>query len=197
VLALMFVLLAAIRDAPQLERTLGFHLGDIDSLYVIAELEPGGVLHRAGFEVGDRPVAISGGRAGFYALLRDVGKKDVVVRVRRGDRELQLIIPFDDPREKPMKVGGEVKPPVVLHRVDPNLESCMRGRPLRVKGIPILSAIITRDGTMKDVRLLKPSDPCIDQAFLDAAKQWRFRPGIFRGKPVAVEYNLTLHIHYR
>jgi TonB family protein len=57
----------------------------------------------------------------------------------------------------------------------------------------ILEAIIDRDGSVRDVRVLKPLPNGLDQAAMDAVRQWRFKPGTHNGEPVAVFYNLTVN----
>jgi len=97
----------------------------------------------------------------------------------------------------PMTVGGEVTAPVVIRRPELQFEQCTRGGKLRVGGIPILEAVIDADGAPRDVRLVKGIEPCIDAAFLDSIRQSRFKPGMYRGKPVPTIMNYTLHIHLR
>lgn len=75
--------------APRLERELGFTLDERG----IATIERGGVFHRAGFEVGDRPAGFVHGIYGFYDALQHVRNRDVSIRVLRGDRSVQLVIP--------------------------------------------------------------------------------------------------------
>ena len=95
-----------------------------------------------------------------------------------------------------MRVGGEVEAPVVLHRVEPNFESCQKKK-IRLSGVPIIEAIIDERGTIREARILKSSHECIDEATLAAIRQWRFRPGTYRGKPVPVVFNLSVRINWR
>jgi protein TonB len=63
----------------------------------------------------------------------------------------------------------------------------------RISGIVIVEAIISRDGTVKDVRVLKPLPFGLDQAAVDAVKQWTFKPASLNGQPVDVLFNLTIN----
>lgn len=99
--------------------------------------------------------------------------------------------PFNVPRPA-VRVGGDVKPPRVIHRVEPQFESCGE---VTVGGVPILEAIIDVDGTVRELRLLKPIHPCLDRTVVEALKQWRFEPGTLHGRPVPTIYNMTVHIH--
>jgi TonB family protein len=88
-------------------------------------------------------------------------------------------------------VGGDVKAPVVINRVEPIYPE--EARKARITGIVIVKAIISRDGVVKDVQVLKPLPFGLDQAAVDAVKQWTFKPATLAGKPVDVYFNLTIN----
>lgn len=95
----------------------------------------------------------------------------------------------------PMSVGGDVKPPRMLNHPSTDYNECRaKGRPLRMA---ILEVVIGVDGRARDVRMLKPVDQCVERTVLEVVQQMRFQPGTYRGKPVAVRYNLTISPHYR
>lgn len=88
------------------------------------------------------------------------------------------------------RVGGDVKAPVVLHRVEPMYTD--EARKARVSGIVIVQAIIDKSGNVRDVQVLKPLPFGLDQAAVDAVKQWKFAPATRNGEPVDVIFNLTV-----
>ena len=90
-----------------------------------------------------------------------------------------------------LRVGGDVKAPVVLQRVDPVYPE--EARKARISGIVILEAIIDHTGAVKDVTVLKPLPFGLSEAAVDAVKQWTFAPGTLNGKPVDVLFNLTMN----
>jgi outer membrane biosynthesis protein TonB len=53
-----------------------------------------------------------------------------------------------------LRVGGAVKAPVVLERVE--IVYPVRAREARVQGVVVVEAVIGRDGRVRDVRVLKP-----------------------------------------
>ncbi len=53
-----------------------------------------------------------------------------------------------------------------------------------VQGTVVVAALVCRDGQVLDTRILK-SVPMLDQAASDAVRQWRFRPALRDGMPVA------------
>jgi protein TonB len=49
-----------------------------------------------------------------------------------------------------------------------------------------LKIIISKTGTVDDVRVVS-GDAMLQQAAIDAVKQWRYQPYVLDGKPVEVE----------
>ena len=68
------------------------------------------------------------------------------------------------------------------------------GNTLRVRGVTIFQAVITKEGRVRDLRFLKLGAPELAEPIRDAVKSWRFKPATLHGEPVAVYYNMTLHI---
>jgi TonB family protein len=91
----------------------------------------------------------------------------------------------------PYRVGGDVKAPVVLSHVDPVYPPEARAN--RISGIVMVEAVIDQNGDVRDVKVLKPLPHGLDQAAVDAVKQWKFRPGTMAGKPVDVIFNLMVN----
>lgn len=91
----------------------------------------------------------------------------------------------------PLRVGGDVKAPIVISRVEPMYTA--EARAARVSGVVIVEAIIGKDGLVKNVEILKPLPFGLDQAAADAVKQWVFKPGTLNGEPVDVIFNMTVN----
>lgn len=92
--------------------------------------------------------------------------------------------------EVPLRVGGDVKAPVVLKRVEP--VRTPEAVAARISGVVILEAVIDRTGHVTSANVLKPLPFGLDKAAVDAVKQWVFRPGTLNGEPVTVLFNLTV-----
>lgn len=90
----------------------------------------------------------------------------------------------------PYRVGEDVKAPVVINRVEPIYPAEARAN--RIAGIVVVETVIDRNGKVRDVTVLKPLPYGLDQAAVDAVKQWTFRPGTMDGRPVDVIFNLTV-----
>jgi 2,3-bisphosphoglycerate-dependent phosphoglycerate mutase len=97
---------------------------------------------------------------------------------------------FGQEATPPYRIGGDVKAPVVISRVEPVYPAEARAH--GVSGLVILEAVIDRDGKARDVKILKPLPFGVDQAAVDAVKQWKFSPGTRNGEPVDVLINLTV-----
>lgn len=93
------------------------------------------------------------------------------------------------PEEEALRVSGSVTRPQLLFRSRP--EYTIEARKARLQGTVICEAVIDRDGCVQQARVLKGLPMGLDQAALDAIKQWVFLPARLDGKPVAVFYVLT------
>ena len=62
----------------------------------------------------------------------------------------------------------------------------------RVQGVVIVEATIGPDGRVSDARVLR-SIPLLDQAALDAVRQWVFTPTLLNGVPVPVIMTVTVN----
>ena len=62
----------------------------------------------------------------------------------------------------------------------------------RVTGTVVARLAIAPDGRVKSARIIK-SIPLLDQATLDAVKQWTFKPGTVDGKPVEMQADFTVN----
>ncbi len=62
----------------------------------------------------------------------------------------------------------------------------------RVEGVVILEAVIDAEGRVESVRVLR-SIPLLDQAAMDAVRQWRFTPTRLNGAPVPIVMTVTVN----
>jgi TonB family protein len=92
--------------------------------------------------------------------------------------------------ERAVRVGGPVKPPQNTLDVKPVYPQ--DAQDARVEGIVILEAKIGPDGKVADAKIVR-SVPLLDQAALDAVKQWEFVPTVVEGKAVAVVMTITVN----
>lgn len=89
----------------------------------------------------------------------------------------------------PVRVGGDLKAPALLERVEPEYPPlAIRAK---VQGVVILEALVDRDGRVESVRVLR-SIPLLDNAAIAAVRQWRYSPLLLNGQPERFVLTVTL-----
>ena len=83
----------------------------------------------------------------------------------------------------------EIKEPTRLKQVSPVYPKAALDA--GVQGAVVLEATVGEDGKVRNVRVLK-SIPLLDQAAIDALKQWEYAPGTRNGVAVATEVTVTI-----
>lgn len=91
--------------------------------------------------------------------------------------------------KEPVRVGGVIQPPTRLVNVNPVYPPIALAS--RREGIVILEALIAEDGSIRDVRLLRPA-PLFEEAAIAAVRQWRFSPTLLNGEPVPLVMTVTV-----
>jgi len=98
--------------------------------------------------------------------------------------------PPPPPPQGPMRISNGMQPPRRLVNVDPVYPRV--AQTARVEGVVILEATIDSRGRVMDVRVLR-SVPLLDQAAVDAVRQWIYTPTLLNGVPVPVVMTVTLN----
>lgn len=91
--------------------------------------------------------------------------------------------------EQPMPKSFEE--PKVLKRTEPDYPA--EARAAGVGGTVVLETQIREDGSLGDIRVVRPLGYGLDEAAIAAVKQWKFKPGKKDGKPVSVIYAVTVN----
>ena len=87
-----------------------------------------------------------------------------------------------------------MEPPRRVVNVDPVYPSL--AQTAHKEGVVILEATIDARGRVMDVRVLR-SLPLLDQAAVDAVKQWIYTPALLNGTPVPVVVTVTVNFELR
>jgi TonB family protein len=95
-----------------------------------------------------------------------------------------------DASDPPLRVGGTIKPPVKLKSV--NAVYPIDAQEAKVQGVVIIEARIERDGTVGRARVLR-SIPMLDDAAVEAVRQWEFAPTLLNGAPMPVMMTVTVN----
>lgn len=101
------------------------------------------------------------------------------------------VAPPPPPPTGPLRVGGDVKAPVIVHRADPNYTESARSA--RIAGIVIVEAIIDKNGNVDEVKVVKGLPMGLAEEAERAVRKWKFKPGTRNGQAVATIFNLTVN----
>jgi len=91
---------------------------------------------------------------------------------------------------KPLHIGGAMSPPTKIHDVRPVYPA--EAQAAGIQGVVILEALVDKTGHVASARVLR-SVPLLDQAALDAVRQWEYQPVLLNGAPVNVVMTLTVN----
>jgi TonB family protein len=90
-----------------------------------------------------------------------------------------------DLEQRLSSVDDELTPPFPVIKVDPKyVASAVREQ---IQGIVVFYAVISDDGILSKLRLVRGVDERLDAAAGEALKKWEFRAAMKNGKAVAVE----------
>ncbi len=94
----------------------------------------------------------------------------------------------------PVPARSLLRPPVRVRDVAPVYPEA--ARLARIEGTVIIEAVIGVSGDVTDVRVLR-SRPLLDQAALDAVRQWKYVPTLLNEVPVPVVMTVTVTFSLR
>ena len=90
----------------------------------------------------------------------------------------------------PVRIGGQVRMPTLIRRVEPTYPPSAVSA--RLQGVVILEAIVNEEGTVKEVKVLRSVNPLLDREALTAVRQWRYQPVVLNGTPVPFVLTVSL-----
>ena len=89
----------------------------------------------------------------------------------------------------PVKVADLPVPPHKIVDVRPIYPD--HARLARIEGVVIMEAVLDPSGHVTQLRVIR-SVPMLDQAAMNAVRQWRYTPTMYYGKPVSVLMTITI-----
>jgi protein TonB len=92
----------------------------------------------------------------------------------------------------PVRIGGQVTAPALLHRVEPVYPDV--AAVAQLSGIVILEAAVNTEGCVESVKVLRSRHLLLDKASTDALIQWRYSPLVLNG--VATPFVLTVTFNF-
>jgi protein TonB len=94
---------------------------------------------------------------------------------------------------KRIRVGGQVEAAKLIYQPKPEYPPL--AKMARIQGTVRLEAIISKDGTIQDLKVLS-GHPLLVKSALEAVQRWRYQPTLLNGEPVEVvteiDVNFTL-----
>lgn len=94
----------------------------------------------------------------------------------------------------PIRVGGRIQPPRKIRHVDPAYPDLARRA--GIAGVVLLECVIDRDGLVQRVQVLS-GHPLLNEAAMNAVRQWAYTPTRLNGVPVAVIMTVTIRFTTR
>jgi TonB family protein len=96
--------------------------------------------------------------------------------------------------QMPVHIGGEIKPPSKLKNVAARYPP--EALAAKVQGVVILELLVDAQGTVRDLKVMR-SVPMLDEAAMEAVRQWTFTPTLLNGNPVPVLLTVTVNFTLR
>jgi TonB family protein len=95
----------------------------------------------------------------------------------------------------PYRIGGDVRPPTVISRVEPQYSP--EARAARYQGTVVVGATIGTDGIVQSISIVRSLGMGLDEAAVEALKQWKFSPALKNDTPVPVSLNIEVNFNLR
>jgi TonB family protein len=135
-----------------------------------------------------KELAVAAKAAGDKASAEAIAGKaqaDAIAAKEKADAEAR-----EKARAAAVRVGGKIKAPTKIKDVMPVYPAAAKSA--GVQGAVIIEAMIGADGKVQDAKVLR-SVSTLDQAALDAVRQWEFTPTRLNGVPVPVVMTVTVN----
>ena len=89
-----------------------------------------------------------------------------------------------------VRVSQGVSTGLLIRKITPNYPPL--ARQARIQGQVVLQAEISKEGTIQNLQLIS-GHPMLAPAAIEAVKQWRYKPYLLNGEPVAVETQVVVN----
>jgi periplasmic protein TonB len=90
-----------------------------------------------------------------------------------------------------LHVGGGVSAPILIY--DPDPEFSDEARRAKYQGICVVGLIVDAQGNPQDVKIVRPLGMGLDEKALAAVRQYKFKPALYKGHPVAVVIDVEVN----
>ena len=134
-----------------------------------------------------KELAVAAKAAGDKAAADAVAAKEKADAIAA--KEIAAAAAREKAKASAIRVGGKISPPIKMNDVKPVYPEIARNA--GVTGVVIIEATVGADGKVIDAKVLR-SVPLLDQAALDAVRQWEYSPTLLNGVPVPVVMTVTI-----
>jgi TonB family protein len=147
--------------------------------------------------VGGIPGGVSGGKSGEIARGILGGTSGGVPGGVVGGR-LSSVGPVAPPpppkpvKRDPIQIGGNVQESKLIRRVEPVYPEL--AKKARVQGKVTLKISVDEEGNVADVSVIE-GHPLLDEAAINAVRQWKYSPTFLNGKPVSVMATVSVEFN--
>ena len=93
--------------------------------------------------------------------------------------------------QAPVRTGGQIKTPALLHRVEPVYPDLAAAA--HVTGMVILEAVVDSTGCVETVKVLRSVHSLLDREAVAALKQWKYTPLVLNGLPTPFVLTVTFN----
>ena len=104
--------------------------------------------------------------------------------------------PAPQPTPTPLSLGHLLPPgvsePIPITQVRPDVRGITAKQ---AWGAVLLEVLVTEDGTVAEVNIKKPGPEALNAAAVTAVRQWRFKPALKDGRPVAARIPVSISYH--
>jgi protein TonB len=97
--------------------------------------------------------------------------------------------PPPEPAAAPIRLPSGIRAPVKTVDIAPIYPAIARSA--HIQGIVILEAVLDASGRVDDVHVLR-SIPLLDQAAIEAVRQWRYTPTLLNGRAIPIVLTVTV-----
>lgn len=150
------------------------NIADIKEAPLPPDVESGGV-------AGGVPGGVAGGSMGgvIGGVIGGINTSVVVAP----------LAPKDNRPKAPVRVGGRIREPRLIGRVDPIYPTL--AKQTHLQGVVVIDAILDEQGNVVEAKIVS-GPPLLIQSALDAVKRWKYEPTYLNDQPVPVQLNVTV-----
>ena len=130
-----------------------------------------------------KELAVAAKAAGDKAAADAVAGKEKADAVAAKEKAAAAAAARENVRLAAVRPGGRIMPPKKIKDVQPVYPAIAQSA--RVSGVVTIEATIGPDGKVVDAKVVR-SIPLLDQAALDAVRQWEYLPTMLNGTPVPI-----------